>query len=99
MRPMRRNKVFAVSLAMLGASIVPATSLNVRTSAPVACSADASFQVVRFSPLLIDATVHQVCNTLHELTVTYQPEHLSNPVSLHITLEGSSPDSRGPGSA
>src|SRR5262245_634601 len=88
-----------IAFTVVAAAATGAGAITVKTQSPVECSADATFTVVRLSPLIIDASVHQRCNTTHALVVTYQPETLTNPQHLAITLEGQQPNVSAPGSA
>lgn len=79
---------------------VATASPKVETKVLIVCSTDdVTFDVVRTSPLIIDASLHHQCNTTHAINVTYRPENLSNPQRLKITLEGRAPDITAPGSA
>jgi hypothetical protein len=89
----------AAALTLIAVSAGPAGSASVQTRIPVVCSVEATLAVVRLTPLVIDAAVHQKCNTQHDLNVTYRPENLSRPRLLQISLAGVEPTFNTPGSA
>ena len=93
--------VFAF-MAALAAPTGVARSADARLemTMPVACSADeATVTIEQASPLILNAAVNQSCNTTHALNVTYQPQNLTNPAGLVITLAGNGPNITAPGSA
>lgn len=105
---MTRKKSFvaATALAALswvqfipGASAGPGARIDVRSTLPVACEASIVVsQIVTITPLLINASVHQACNTRHDLSVTYAPLSVMQPSRLFVTFDGASPNIKAPGS-
>ena len=89
----------AVCLAVAAAGVASAsthskeTRVDVHSRVPVACEATiVTSNVVTITPLLINATVHQSCNTTHDLSVTYIPQSVTSPNRLSITFDGASPN-------
>jgi hypothetical protein len=72
---------------------------DVRSNLPVSCEASiVASTLVTITPLLINATVRRVCNTKHDLAVSYPPLSVSQPTRLSITFDGAAPNVKLPGS-
>lgn len=68
-------------------------NVNVRSNLPVSCEASiVTSQLVTTTPLLINATIRRVCNTKHDLSVTYNPQSVTQPSRLSITFDGAAPN-------
>lgn len=95
-----RMKVAAVLALCLGLAPAAADTarVEVRANVPASCSfSPGSVQVVTFSPLLIRMPLTRDCNTTHTVTVTYDPDELSNPNLLVMALGAVTPTSKAPG--
>lgn len=104
MKPIAPLAASIVSAALICSSIAAAsaspseTRVSVHARLPVACEATiVASTVVTITPLLINATVHQSCNTRHDLSVTYVPQSVTNPTRLVITFDGALPNVKAPG--
>lgn len=57
-------------------------------------SVEVGAEALRFSPLVIRMPLARDCNTKHTVTVTYEPDVLSNPTLLIMALGAITPTSR-----
>lgn len=65
---------------------------------PAQCEAYvASTRVVSLSPLQINASIRRKCNTSHDLSVLFQPDSVTQPTRLSVTLQGASAPTASPG--
>lgn len=93
-------KAAAVVALCLGGAPASAdsTRVEVRANVPASCSfSPGAASVVTFSPLLIRMPLTRDCNTTHTVTVTYDPDVLSNPNLLVMALGAIAPTSKAPG--
>lgn len=87
------------ALALLSpARAEPSVGVDVRSHLPVSCRVSVvASQVVTITPLLINATVAEACNTKHDLSVTYNTLLVIHPNRLTITYDGRPPNVPTPG--
>jgi hypothetical protein len=88
------------TLALVASSFAPVSgradsglNIDLRSNLPVSCEASiVTSQLVTTTPLLINATIRRVCNTKHDLSVTYNPQSVTQPARLSITFDGAAPN-------
>ena len=74
------------------------TGVQITSTVPLTCDANIlSWNVVTFTPLLINARVQQSCNSAHDLSVTYAPANVTTPNLLFMFLGGQPPVATTPG--
>ena len=98
MKPvMKAAAVVALCLAVAPAS-ADSARVEVRANVPASCEfSPGAAEVVTFRPLLIRVPLTRDCNTTHTVTVTYDPDVLSNPNLLVMALGAVTPTSKAPG--
>lgn len=88
----------ALALSAPAAQADNSTGVDVRSHLPVSCQVSVvSSQIVTITPLLINATVAEACNTKHDLSVTYNTLLVIHPNRLTITYNGLPPNVPTPG--
>ncbi|MDZ4865733.1 MAG: hypothetical protein SGI91_00285 [Alphaproteobacteria bacterium] len=98
MKPvMKAAAVVALCLAVAPAS-ADSARVEVRATVPVSCNLQhGDGEVVTLRPLLMRMPITRDCNTTHTVTVTYDPDVLSNPNLLVMALGAITPTSKAPG--
>ncbi|MEQ1864521.1 MAG: hypothetical protein ABL996_07685 [Micropepsaceae bacterium] len=82
-----------MSFALVSAHADSAVNIDVRSNLPVSCEASiVTSQLVTTTPLLINATIRRICNTKHDLSVTYNPQSVTQPNRLFITFDSAAPN-------
>lgn len=94
----RAARLAAATLALASLTVAHAEgslSVDVKAQMPVSCEASVvASQVVSITPLLINATIRENCNTRHDLSFIYDPRHVIRPSRLFVTYDGKAPDVR-----
>jgi len=98
MKPvMKAAAVVALCIAVAPAS-ADSARVEVRATVPASCNLQhGTATLVTFRPLLMRMPITGDCNTTHTVTVTYDPDVLSNPNLLVMALGATTPTSKAPG--
>ena len=85
-------------LALPTRSAGASATLEIGANVPLACEASIeTFEIVSAEPLRIAVGVRQSCNSTHAVSVTYDPDDLSQPGQLSMVYGERQPVASAPG--
>lgn len=89
---LRTLAIIVAGLFAARASADSSVNMQVHSNLPISCHLEiVASQIISITPLAIDASVQQSCNTRHDLAVTFSAASVTRPAQLIITLDGAAP--------